>query len=124
MAGGVGSDRGSGGMASKLAAAKIAAWSGVRAVIAQAGRDRAFAAAFEIGFDRPCGQDGVARELQNLAAIAVERIGNALEYGVHDSPQFFRAAMVRADQPGSCDREPRKVGAQNDRRNGIGEFLP
>ncbi|HLT69066.1 MAG TPA: glutamate 5-kinase [Acidimicrobiales bacterium] len=38
MAGGVGSDRGSGGMASKLAAAKIAAWSGVRAVIAHAHR--------------------------------------------------------------------------------------
>jgi glutamate 5-kinase len=36
MAGGVGSDRGSGGMASKLAAAKMAAWSGVRAVIAAA----------------------------------------------------------------------------------------
>ncbi len=40
LAGGAGSDRGSGGMASKLAAAKIAAWSGVRAVIAQASRDR------------------------------------------------------------------------------------
>ncbi|MGQ0432660.1 MAG: glutamate 5-kinase [Microthrixaceae bacterium] len=39
MAGGTGSTRGSGGMASKLAAAKIAAWSGVRAVIAQASRD-------------------------------------------------------------------------------------
>ena len=38
LAGGRGSDRGSGGMASKLAAAKIAAWSGVRAVIAGAGR--------------------------------------------------------------------------------------
>jgi glutamate 5-kinase len=38
MAGGAGSGRGSGGMASKLAAAKIAAWSGVRAVIAQADR--------------------------------------------------------------------------------------
>jgi glutamate 5-kinase len=33
-----GSERGSGGMASKLAAAKIAAWSGVRAVIASAAR--------------------------------------------------------------------------------------
>jgi glutamate 5-kinase len=33
-----GSDRGSGGMASKLAAAKIAAWSGVRVLIAAAGR--------------------------------------------------------------------------------------
>ncbi|MGI8685693.1 MAG: glutamate 5-kinase, partial [Acidimicrobiales bacterium] len=37
-AGGAGSPRGSGGMASKLAAAKIAAWSGVRAVIAAADR--------------------------------------------------------------------------------------
>jgi glutamate 5-kinase len=35
-AGGTGTARGSGGMASKLAAAKIAAWSGVRAVIAAA----------------------------------------------------------------------------------------
>ncbi len=38
VAGGAGSDRGSGGMASKLAAAKIAAWSGVRVVIAAADR--------------------------------------------------------------------------------------
>jgi glutamate 5-kinase len=38
LAGGSGTARGSGGMASKLAAAKIAAWSGVRAVIAQASR--------------------------------------------------------------------------------------
>ena len=36
FAGGAGTERGSGGMASKLAAAKIAAWSGVRAVIASA----------------------------------------------------------------------------------------
>ncbi|TMK61389.1 MAG: glutamate 5-kinase [Actinobacteria bacterium] len=35
-AGGAGTSRGSGGMASKLAAAKIAAWSGVRVVIAAA----------------------------------------------------------------------------------------
>jgi glutamate 5-kinase len=38
LAGGTGSERGSGGMASKLAAAKIAAWSGVRTVIADAAR--------------------------------------------------------------------------------------
>lgn len=38
LAGGAGSVRGSGGMASKLAAAKIAAWSGVDTVIAAAGR--------------------------------------------------------------------------------------
>jgi glutamate 5-kinase len=37
VAGGSGTARGSGGMASKLAAAKIAAWSGVRTVIAAAG---------------------------------------------------------------------------------------
>src|SRR3954453_19980605 len=45
MAGGAGSARGSGGMASKIAAAKIAAWSGVRAVIASAGREGVLAAA-------------------------------------------------------------------------------
>jgi len=39
VAGASGSEHGSGGMASKLAAAKIAAWSGVRAVIAAAGAD-------------------------------------------------------------------------------------
>ena len=38
MAGGSGSNRGSGGMASKLAAAKIASWSGIRTVIASADR--------------------------------------------------------------------------------------
>ena len=38
IAGGPGTRRGSGGMASKLAAAKIAAWSGVRTVIASADR--------------------------------------------------------------------------------------
>ena len=39
IAGGAGTVRGSGGMASKLAAAKIAAWSGVRTVIAAASRE-------------------------------------------------------------------------------------
>ncbi len=39
------SDRGSGGMAAKLAAAKIASWSGVTAVIADAGRDAVLVAA-------------------------------------------------------------------------------
>jgi glutamate 5-kinase len=44
-AGGTGSAIGSGGMASKLAAAKIAAWSGVRAVIAAADRPGVIAGA-------------------------------------------------------------------------------
>ncbi|HLI01796.1 MAG TPA: glutamate 5-kinase [Acidimicrobiales bacterium] len=47
LAGGAGSARGSGGMASKLAAAKIAAWSGVQAVIAQAARPGVLADAVE-----------------------------------------------------------------------------
>ena len=45
LAGGAGTVRGSGGMASKIAAAKIAAWSGVRAVIASASRDAVVRAA-------------------------------------------------------------------------------
>jgi glutamate 5-kinase len=45
MAGGAGSERGSGGMASKLAAAKIAVWSGVRVVIAAAERPGVLAGA-------------------------------------------------------------------------------
>jgi glutamate 5-kinase len=39
LAGGAGTARGSGGMASKVAAAKMAAWSGVRCVIASSARD-------------------------------------------------------------------------------------
>lgn len=45
VAGGVGSERGSGGMSSKLRAAKIASWSGVRAVIAGSKGDGALLAA-------------------------------------------------------------------------------
>ena len=45
MAGATGSARGSGGMASKITAAKIAAWSGVRAVIADARRPDVIAGA-------------------------------------------------------------------------------
>jgi glutamate 5-kinase len=43
LAGGAGTARGSGGMASKVAAAKIASWSGVRAVIAGARREHVLA---------------------------------------------------------------------------------
>jgi glutamate 5-kinase len=45
LAGGPGSAVGSGGMASKLAAAKIASWSGVQTLIADAGRPGVLAAA-------------------------------------------------------------------------------
>ena len=47
MAGSAGSARGSGGMRSKLRAAKIASWSGVRAVIAGSKRDDALIGAVE-----------------------------------------------------------------------------
>ena len=47
VAGGPGTPHGSGGMASKLAAAKIAAWSGVRAVIAAADRPSVVADAID-----------------------------------------------------------------------------
>lgn len=47
LAGGAGTDRGSGGMASKLAAAKMASWSGVRAVIAAATRQGVLADAVD-----------------------------------------------------------------------------
>ena len=43
LAGGAGTDRGSGGMASKVAAAKMASWSGVRVVIARADRSNVIA---------------------------------------------------------------------------------
>lgn len=46
-AGGPGSDRGSGGMATKVAAARMAAWSGVRAVIASAERPSVLVDALE-----------------------------------------------------------------------------
>ena len=52
VAGGAGSARGSGGMASKLAAGRMAAWSGVRAVIAAAARPQVLAGAV-------AGEDGV-----------------------------------------------------------------
>jgi len=47
LAGGSGSARGSGGMASKLAAAKMASWSGVRCLIAAADRERVLPDAIE-----------------------------------------------------------------------------
>ncbi|HET9600308.1 MAG TPA: glutamate 5-kinase [Acidimicrobiales bacterium] len=49
VASGTGSSRGSGGMASKLTAARIASWSGVRAVIARADRPDVVASAVAAG---------------------------------------------------------------------------
>jgi len=60
VAGRPGSVRGSGGMASKLAAAKIAAWSGVRAVIAASGRS-------DVVADAMAGRAGVGTVVQPRA---------------------------------------------------------
>jgi glutamate 5-kinase len=57
LAGGAGSARGSGGMASKVAAAKMAAWSGVRTVIASATRP-------EVLVDAVTGVPGVGTVVQ------------------------------------------------------------
>ncbi|HEV3400759.1 MAG TPA: glutamate 5-kinase [Acidimicrobiales bacterium] len=59
VAGGPGSWRGSGGMASKLAAAKMAAWSGVRVVIA--------------GADRPGVVEGVVRGVPGMGTVVPAR---------------------------------------------------
>ena len=57
LAGGAGSARGSGGMSSKVAAAKMASWSGVRAVIAAAHREGVLA-------DAVAGAPGVGTVVQ------------------------------------------------------------
>lgn len=57
LAGGSSSNRGSGGMATKLAAAKIAAWSGVRTVIAAADRP-------DVLVDVVAGRSGVGTTIQ------------------------------------------------------------
>ncbi|MFV0259585.1 MAG: glutamate 5-kinase [Acidimicrobiales bacterium] len=61
MAGGPGSSAGRGGMASKLAAAKIATWSGVAAVIAQADRP-------QVVNDALAGVDGIGTTFRPRAA--------------------------------------------------------
>ncbi|MGN6693423.1 MAG: glutamate 5-kinase [Aquihabitans sp.] len=77
VAGGAGSARGSGGMSSKVAAAKMASWSGVRAVIAAAHRDGVLA-------DAVAGSPGVGTVVQPRAQRISARklwIAFALESG-------------------------------------------
>jgi glutamate 5-kinase len=59
VVGGAGTERGSGGMASKLAAAKIAAWSGVRVVIASASAEQVVLDALD---GRPVGTSFAPRD--------------------------------------------------------------
>jgi len=79
LAGGAGTVRGSGGMASKIAAAKIAAWSGVRTVIAAADRDDVLAGAVrgDAGVGtvvRPHDRDLPARKLWIAFAVGAEGV--------------------------------------------------
>ena len=71
VAGGAGTERGSGGMASKLAAAKIAAWSGVRAVIAAASEPNVVADALA---GRAVGTSFAPRPTRLLVAQALDRV--------------------------------------------------
>jgi glutamate 5-kinase len=74
-AGGSGSNRGSGGMATKVAAAKIAAWSGVRTVIAAADRPRVLA-------DALAGVAGVGTVVQpHRHAIGARKVWIAFAVG-------------------------------------------
>lgn len=110
-AGAAGSARGSGGMASKVAAAKMASWSGVRAVIASARRDGVLADAVAAtpGVGTVVGaraQRMAARKLWIAFAIAaagrvvvddgarralIERPVSLLPAGVHEVEGRFRA---------------------------------
>ncbi|HZB71797.1 MAG TPA: glutamate 5-kinase [Acidimicrobiales bacterium] len=77
VAGASGSGRGSGGMASKLAAAKIAAWSGVRAVIAAADRPGVLA-------DAVAGVPGVGTAVRPRSKrLAARKLWIAFAVGSH-----------------------------------------
>jgi len=94
LAGGSGSEVGSGGMVSKLAAAKIAAWSGVQTVIADAGRPGVLEAALagDAGVGtvfRPRSRRLAARKL--WIAFAVGAVGTLV---VDDGA---RRALVEGD---------------------------
>ena len=114
IAGPAGSLRGSGGMASKLAAAKIAAWSGVRAVIAGADRPGVLAGAV-------AGEPGVGtvvrpRDTRLSGPQALDRVRRP---GVGDGrrrrrrpPRAGRAAHVAA--AAGRGRRPRCTSSPDD----------
>lgn len=88
-ASGVGSERGSGGMASKLAASRIASWSGVTAVIASASRPDVLDAV--VGGSAGVGTRFQARDRQLSArklwiAFAAEAVGSVtVDAGARDA---------------------------------------
>ena len=100
VAGGAGTDRGSGGMASKLAAAKLAAWSGVRTVIAAAHRAGVVADAVDgapgVGtVVQPHDRDLPARKL--WIAFAVGSSGTLhVDAGARSALEAGRASLLAA----------------------------
>jgi len=104
LAGGAGTARGSGGMASKLAAAKIASWSGVRTVIAAAHRDGVLsgAVAGEVGVGtvvQPRSERLSARKLWIAFAVASEGtvvVDEGARRALIEHPSSLLAAGVRA----------------------------
>ncbi len=120
LAGGPGSAMGSGGMASKLAAAKIATWSGVQTVIA----DAAHPGVLERGVGRRTGGDGVpGPEGAPLGPQAVDRV----RPGLLGEPLGRRGGAGGADGSGTVapgrgrrggQRHVRTRGRRRDRRPG------
>ncbi len=90
VAGGAGTERGSGGMTSKLAAAKIASWSGVRAVIASASAPNVIADAL----GGP-GRRDVVRGAAHAAAVAqtLDRVRTGLGRARHGRRGARRALV-------------------------------
>ncbi len=117
LAGGPGSPVGSGGMASKLAAAKIATWSGVQTLIADAGRPGVLAAAL-------AGEAGVgtlfrARE----GRLSARKLWIAFASGVLGQPDGRRGGTGGADRAGALPpgrgrrRRQRQLPARGRRRD-------
>lgn len=87
--------RGSGGMASKLAAAKMAAWSGVRTVIAAAGRVGVVQDAIE---SRPGVGTSIAPRPQRLAARKLWIAFAVVSSGTVTVDDGARAALVQGNK--------------------------
>ncbi len=95
LAGGPGSVVGSGGMVSKLAAAKIATWSGVQTVIADAGRPGVLAAAL-------AGEPGVGTSFRaRESRLPARKLWIAFALGAAGSLTVDEGARGGADRTGA-----------------------
>ena len=117
--GGAGSARGSGGMATKLAAARIASWSGVRAVIAAARAPDVVCAAIEgepVGtVVMPHPERLSSRKLWIAFAVAASgRI--VVDDGARDAARLARAVPVAGRRPGRRRRVRRRRRGRGRRR--------